>query len=176
MYPDHFVATVMVPGPCLDTMWVSAHKPCPTSAMINQQWKQSNGRPCVRVQALLVLTVQTPYVSPHVPLDDPLIFPSLLVTPVFLSQLSPGPEISYSFLSQGFNTLSKPGTWEDTRRPHGDSPARAKASITQQRIFLTLTIITGWPGLQNPATGHPSQRGNAPEWLLGLSELSLALK
>lgn len=62
------------------------------------------------------------------------------------------------------------------RHPQRDSLARAKASVTQQRIFLTLTVITGWPGLQNAATGHPSQRGNAPEWLLGLSELSLALK
>jgi len=62
------------------------------------------------------------------------------------------------------------------RHQHRDSLARAKAFITQQRIFLTLTITTGWPGLQNPATGHPSQCGNAPERLLGLSELSLALK
>lgn len=134
----------MVPGPCLNIMWVSAPRPCPTSAMINEQWKQSNGRPCVRVQTLLVLTVQTPYLSPHVPLDDPLIFPSLLVTPVFLSQVVPRSRNFIFARIQYFKQTQDMGRHETSTRRQ---PSKSKSlyNSTENIFNINNNNRMAWP-------------------------------
>lgn len=65
-------------------------------------------RPRVRVPARLHSLVQTPCGSPCFALDAPLLFPSLLVTPVWdiLSSIN---LIPLPFPSQGLNALCKNG-------------------------------------------------------------------